>query len=326
MRLGKRIVVAGGSGFVGRALLEVLGEAGYAMTVLVRRPERCRELALYPNVRLRAWRPEDRDELTALMQGHDMLINLLVDQSDTLEAIPPEQFEKAGKALQHAANRAGIRRVLHLSYLGADSSAGGGWARQLGELEAAMHGVADAAVTTLRTSLLIGEGDDTASRYRDQLRHSRFLPVFGSKLRMQPLWVEDFARAAVGVLRNRDSFGQKWSIVGKEVLTLKDLALEVAELQGVDKPLIMDVCPANARLMRLLGPLAPRSIHPAQWVTLQEDRVDEMADFADCFGFEPASVEVALAAFVTPHDIRHRYNFFRKEAGRPLEELPRELL
>ena len=54
--------------------------------------------------------------------------------------------------------------------------------------------------------------------------------------------------------------------------------------------------------------------------------MDEMADFADCFGFEPASVEVALAAFVTPHDLRHRYNFFRKEAGRPLEELPRELL
>ncbi len=327
MRLGKKIAVFGGSGFIGREVGYTLAHAGYALTFYVRRPERYRELALLPDARVRAWQPGDKASTQAAVEGHHVLLNLLVDQSDMLEAVVPEWFAEVGPQLQQAASKAGIQRVLHLSYMDADGNAGDGWAKRLAALESAMHGVASAQTTTLRTSLIIGTGDDTSSRYRDQLRRMPFVPVYGAEYRMQPLWVRDLARAVVATVRNRDSFGKKWVAVGDDTLTLKELAQEVAEIMGVENAVVFSPCRLNARLLSGLGPLSPiKSLHPAQLVTLHGDRVADHADFEAQFGFKPADMEVALSTYVTPHDIRHRYSFFRKEAGRDLEELPKELL
>lgn len=326
MRLGNRIAVFGGSGFIGREVMYALAHAGYALTCYVRRPERYRDISLLPNTRVRRWTPLDDLSTRAALEGHTLLLNLTVDQSDALEAIAPVDFPALGQQLQQAAAKVGVRRILHLSYLDANGQAGSGWPKQLAEMEAALHGVPAAQTTTFRTSLVIGEGDDTSSRYRDQLKRMAFVPVYGAEYRFQPLWVKDLARLIKNSVRNKASFGQRWTAVGDDTLTLKELAQEVAEIMGVESPIIFSPCPLNARLMRKLGPLAPSSLHPAQLITLHGDRVADNADFEVQFGFKPTEVEVALSTYVMPHDIRHRYNFFRKEAGRDLKELPRELL
>lgn len=323
MRIGNKIAVIGGTGFIGRELIHALGEAGYVITAFVRRPERYRELSLMPNTRVRQWDLQN----TALLEGQDILLNLVVDQSDVLEAFAPDDFAEMGARLQKMANKASLKRILHLSYVDADSSSKGrGWAKQLADLESAMHGVAAAKVTTFRTSLLIGEFDDTTSRYRDQLKQFPFVPVYGADFQVQPLWVKDLARLVVNTVKNKASFGQKWVTVGDEVVTLKDLAQEVAEIMGIEKPIIFKPCLANAKLLSALGPLAPKSLHPAQLITLYGDRVADNAAFEAQYGFKPTEIEVALSTYVTPHDMRHRFNFFRKEAGRDLSELPKELL
>ncbi|SIN70865.1 NADH dehydrogenase [Sulfurivirga caldicuralii] len=326
MRLGNRIAVFGGSGFIGREVMYELAHAGYELTCYVRRPERYRDISLLPNTRVRGWTPLDDLSTREALEGHTMLLNLTVDQSDTLEAIAPEDFPALAKQLQKSAAKVGIRRILHLSYLDANAQAGGGWAKQLAEMEAALHAVPSAQTTTFRTSLVIGEGDDNSSRYRDQLKRMAFVPVYGAEYRFQPLWVKDLARLIKNCVRNKASFGQRWTAVGDDTLTLKELAQEVAEIMGVESPIVFSPCPLNARLLLKLGPLAPSSLHPAQLITLHGDRLADNADFETQFGFKPTEVEVALSTYVTPHDIRHRYNFFRKEAGRDLNELPRELL
>jgi len=326
MRLGNTVAVFGGTGFIGREVMYELAYAGYELTCYVRRPERYRDISLLPNTRVRAWTPLDAGSTRAALANHTMVLNLVVDQSDPLEAVDPADFSALGQQLQKAATQAGIRRVLHLSYVDANAQAGSGWAKQLAELEAALHGVPTAQTTTFRTSLVIGEGDDTSSRYRDQFRRMAFVPVYGADYRFQPLWVKDLARLITASVRNKASFGQRWTAVGDDTLTLKELAQEVAEIMGVENPIIFSPCPLNARLLLKLGPLAPRSLHPAQLVTLHGDRLADNADFEAQFGFKPTEVEVALSTYVTPHDIRHRYNFFRKEAGRDLAELPKEML
>lgn len=325
MRLGKNVVIVGGTGFIGREVAYALGEAGYQVTFLVRRPERYRDLMLLPNARVRQWQLE---QLEALLAGQDILVHLVVDQSDSLEALPPSEFVSHVQKLQRAATRAGIRRVIHLSYVEADANTSDGWCRSLAEMEAAMHGINTAAVTTLRASLLIGEQDDITRCYFAQAKRHGWMPVYQAEMRVQPLWVQDFARLVVKILRNRDSFGQRWTAVGPDTLTLRDLASEVGELTRGVEPYIFEVGALSARMLMALGPLAPESLHPSQLVTLQGDRVaeTEAGEFEARYGFVPTDVEVALASYITPHDVRHRYNFYRKEAGRPLEELPREWL
>lgn len=323
MRLGKNVVIIGGTGFVGREVAYVLGEAGYQVTFLVRRPERYRDLMLLPNARVRAWQTE---QLETLLQAQDILIHLVADQSDRLEALAPTEFVAHAQKLQRAATRAGIRRVIHLSYIEANANTSDGWCRSLAEMEAAMHGINTAAVTTLRTSLLIGEQDDTTRCYFAQAKQHGWMPVYQAEMRVQPLWVQDFARLVAGLLRNRDSFGQRWTAVGPDTLTLRELASEVGELTRGVEPYVFEVGPMAARMLMAMGPLAPQSLHPAQFVSLNGDRVVEENDFEARYGFVPTDVEVALASYITPHDVRHRYNFYRKEAGRPLEELPKEWL
>ena len=322
MILGNKVSVFGGTGFVGREVINELSKAGYEVTVLVRRPERYRDFLLYSNTVVKPLTSyDDAEQLNRALAGADIVVNLTTDRSSGNEMIEPSELSHVNQKLKLATESAGVKRVVSLSQIGASSDQpGSDWFGLLAEVDNLMHNVASANVTIFKPSLLIGEGDDTTSRFVKQLQRMSLLMVANANTVVQPVWVKDFALALVSSIRKPATFGQKIEVVGEERLTMKELGELVAEIMQKEA-IVFPMCRLNATIMAKLGAFAPvASVSSSQLLMLKNDMTSD-CDFSSIFGFMPSGLEWVISTYATPHHIRERYNFYRKEAGRNPREL-----
>lgn len=321
MKLGKKVCVLGGAGFVGRAVIPTLTESGYEVTVAVRRVERYRELALTPGVRLVALKNASTDALMALFKNHDTVINLYADQSNHTESVEEDSFVSVTQAIKKAAEQQGVARLIQLSQIGANATqAKSNWLRVLGEADGIIHNMASSKTTILRAGLLIGEGDNTTRLYKAQLSRLSIMMVPNAEKLVQPLWVKDFARALVVAIKNPAFFNAKVEVAGEERMSVMDLAEWVKGFMGLESAKLLPMCQANAKFMLWLGWLAPfKTADAYQQKQLAVDLISQQ-DFSSQFGFVPTSIESVLSGYIVPHKMRQRYEFFRGHAGRKSSE------
>ncbi|WP_238696292.1 NAD(P)H-binding protein [Thiomicrorhabdus sediminis] len=322
MLLANTVTLIGGTGFVGKAVLNELSKAGYQTRVVVRRAERFREFLLYPNTRLATLDSFDNaQQLQAAIQGSDIVINLMADRSTGTEMIEQADLTLANQHLKAAMESCHVKRVISLSQIGADSNAPhADWFGELAEVDNLMHNTAKAAVTIVKAGLLIGEHDDSTQRFINQINRAPLLMVANSKTTVQPLWIKDFAKAFVSIIKDSATYGHKLEMVGEERLSFKELAQLTAEIMQKDA-MVLPMCQLNAKVMSFLGAFAPMAtVSQAQNTQLKKDMVSD-SDFSTQFGFVPSSLESVISAYAAPHHIRERYNYYRKEANRDRGEL-----
>lgn len=319
--LGNKVVVLGGAGFVGRAVVNELSKQGFETSVCVRRLERYREYALYPNTKLVELSEYSDEALNQVMSGQDILVNLIADVTTGTESVEIGQQVEVTQRIKQVVDHAGIQRVMQLSQIGADATQQqNAYLSALGQADAIITN-ATAAVTILKAGLLIGDGDETTSRFNAQLNRLPLLPVYQSGRSVQPLGVADFAQAFVGSIKQSKLANQKVEVVGEQRLSLKELAEMVKEVKGEDEAFVLPMCGLNAKIMSFLGRFSPVcSVSKEQSLILSADLVSEQ-DFSTLFGFVPSSLESLLSSSIAPHHIRARYNDFRQDAGRDAEEL-----
>lgn len=320
--LGNKVCVFGGTGFVGREVVNALSKAGYEITLVVRRPERYREFALYPNTRLATLTSFDElTELNAVLMGMDVVVNLTADRSTGTELISEDDLIQVSTQLKSAMESTGVKRVMNLSQVNAVADqTNDEWLSQLAAVDQLMASVENADVTILKPSLLVGENDDTTARFVKQLKRMSLLMVANAETVVQPIWVKDFAQALVAAIRDRQLFGRQVEMAGEERMTLKELGELVVELMQKDA-IVFPMCRLNAKIMATLGGFAPvASVSQSQLVMLNQDMISA-DDFSTRFGFMPSGLEWVISTYAAPHHIRERYNYYRKEASRNAEEL-----
>ncbi|PLA74020.1 NAD-dependent dehydratase [Hydrogenovibrio sp. SC-1] len=321
--MNNKAVILGGTGFIGRAVVNELSKHGYEVSVVVRRPERFRDYLLFPKTKL--VQMDDllsSETLGKVFKNVGLVVNCLADLTLKTEAVDESDYVAVHQQIKKAAETAHVKRVISLSQIGADAGdATNQWGYHLGEADAIMHTIATAQTTILRAGVLLGANDEVVSCFKRQLELMPVLPVANSAKQVQPLAIQDFAKAVVACIDNVDAFGKKISVVGEERMTLKELANRVKEMMEKEDAIVFPMCRLNAKFMSFLGALAPiKSVSSVQMSLLQTDLISD-TDFSSQFGFEPMSVEQALALYVLTTHQRERYNQFRQAAGRNLEEL-----
>lgn len=319
--LGNKVVVLGGTGFVGRAVVNELSKLGYEITVCVRRPQRFREFALFQNTKVVELFEMTMESLNEVMAEKNILVNLMADRTTETESVEVEDLVAVTQKITQVVDHVAIQRIVHLSQIGADATQETNqYLAVLGESDAIIdNAVAD--VTIFRAGLLIGEGDETTTRFASQLDRFPLLPIYKSATEIQPLWIKDFAKAMAGSVREANTFGKKLEVVGEQRLTLKELAELVKDVKNMDDAFVLPMCTLNARIMSALGGLSPvRSISKEQTLNLSVDLISEQ-DFSVQFGFVPISLESVLFRSLVPNHLRARFNDMRQDAGRNAEEL-----
>lgn len=232
------ILVLGGTGFVGRSvcarLVERAGAAGGRITVVTRRLASAKHVQLLPTVDVVEADVHDPVQLQRLVAGRDAVINLV----GILHGSEAE-FERvhAGlpRQLAHACADHGVRRVIHLSALGAGERAPSRYLRSKGAGEAALK-LAHLDLTLLRPSVIFGAADRFINLFAQLQSALPVLPLAGARARFQPVWVEDVALAVQRCLDDPSTIGLTIECVGPQVFTLADLARLAGEWSGHARP------------------------------------------------------------------------------------------
>ena len=244
-----RVLVIGGTGFIGQQLVGRLVAQGDSVFVPTRRLPSARELLVYPTVTVLPGDVYDEALLDGLMNGMDAVINLVgVLHGSAPKAGQPygPEFERAHvelpRLIAKACVRSGVQRCVHVSALGASAQGTSAYSRSKAAGEAAIMAVAKEnpllCVTILQPSVVFGPKDKFMNMFAGLARFFPVLPLAGSKAKMQPIYVVDLAQAIANCLVNKHTCGQTYEMAGPNVYTLGELVTLAAKYSGHPRPVI----------------------------------------------------------------------------------------
>lgn len=227
------VLVLGGSGFVGRHACEHLVRAGHRVTVVTRRASHAAAVQTLPGLTVREAHVHEEAALARLVAGHDAVVNLIaVLHGD--EA----RFDRVHVQLPARIARtmlgAGVKRLVHVSALGADAQGPSMYQRSKARGEAVLK-AAGLELTLLRPSVIFGAEDKFLNLFASLQKVLPFMPLAGSSTKFQPVWVADVAQAIVACLQDRDTIGQTVEACGPEVFTLGELVQRAGQWAGVNR-------------------------------------------------------------------------------------------
>lgn len=319
-----KILVLGGSGFVGRHLIERLQRQDAQVTLPTRRLAAARPLWHLPCVDMIETDVTRPGELEALVPGHDAVVNLLA----TLHGSQAE-FERVHvdfvRRLAAACAVSGVRRVVHVSALGAAADAPSRYLRSRAAGEAVLQqAVASGALdlTVLRPSVIYGAGDRFLSLFARLQRFLPVMPLAASGAQFQPVWVRDVAQALLRALADAGTIGQTCEACGPDVFTLRELVRLAGQWAGVRAG-------RGRPIIGLPAPLARLQALVLEWLPgpplLTRDNLDSMktANVASgqlpglaALGITPAPLAVAGPLSLGAAGLAAQLDVLRRSAGR----------
>jgi len=302
-----KILVVGGSGFIGQYLIGRLVKAEHRVYVPTRRQPSARELLVYPTVTVMERDVHDDAQLDSIVRGMDGVINLVgILHSRPGDPYGPD-FEKAHvelpRRLAQACVRNGVPRLLHVSALGASVQGSSQYLRSKGAGEAALQEVCASSdsfhVTIFRPSVVFGPGDHFMNMFAGLARFFPVLPLAGSTARMQPVFVGDVAQAIVRSLDRSDACAQVYELAGPKVYTLGELVELAAKWSGHPRKIIalpMSIGRLQARFFEILPgePLMSRD----NLDSLQTDNVLSADAQQSVLGIVPTPLEEVAPAYL----------------------------
>ena len=305
------ITVFGGSGFIGRALVQRLAETGACIRVAVRDPEQAMPLKplgdvgqivpIQANVRNDA-------SVRAAVAGAGAVVNLVgilyPSGAQTFEAVHRQAAERIAKA----AAAEGASRFVHMSALGVAKESPSVYARTKAAGEEAVRAAFPAAAI-IRPSVVFGPGDGFFNLFASLARFTPVLPlVGGGATRFQPVYVGDVADAMAKILADPTLGGKTYELGGTHIYTFKELMQLVLRETGMRRllvPVPFGVASFEAAFLEML-PKPP--LTRDQVALLRSDNVvgGQHPGLAD-LGITPTAAEVILPFYMDMYRKGGRY-------------------
>lgn len=299
----KIATVFGGSGFLGRHVVQRLAAQGYIVRAAVRDTESAKVLrpmgAVGQVVPLYA--PVSVESLSArAVEGASVVINLagVLTESKKNEFFATHA-DGAGRVARLA--RAAGARLVHVSAVGADSSSQSAYARSKGDGEQAVKNAhADAAI--LRPSIIFGPEDRFFNRFAMIAAHAPVLPIVHGNTKFQPVYVSDVADAVLAALEPQAA-GKTYELGGPEQKSFKAL---MQQMLGIieRKPCVWDM---PLCLASLLACIPYSGLSKDQIVLLRADNVvapDALG--LKQLGITPARLDLVLPTYLARYRVSGR--------------------
>lgn len=222
--MSQLVTIIGGSGFLGRYVAQRMAKAGWRVRVAVRRPNEA--LFVRPYGAVGQVEPvfcniRDDASVAAVLTGADAVVNCVgVMGRDGRNTVQSVNHEGAARVARIAA-ALGVRRMVHVSAIGASADAPSAYSRTKAAGEAAVRAAFPNAVI-LRPSILFGPEDSFFNRFARMATRSLVLPLFGAGTKFQPVYVDDVARAAELALTGEAAPGV-YELGGPDVMSFREL-------------------------------------------------------------------------------------------------------
>ena len=283
------VLVAGGTGFIGRNLCAELVERGHQVTALSRDPD---PSELPDGVETTVGDISAYDSVEGAFEGKDVVVNL-VALSPLFQ--PPKgvshmtvHYGGTENVLQ-AMDEHGVDKLVHMSALGANPDGATEYIRAKGLAEEAVH-EADIDSVIFQPSVVFGDGGEFVPFARKLTPGPLFkvLPG-GGKTRFQPIHVGDLVPILADAVEDDEHLGEVYEIGGPAVLTLAEVTRLAYEAKGKSAT-IVPMPMAIAKLgLTVAGPLPFIPMGPDQARSLRLDNTTTDNDVT-AFGVDPGSL------------------------------------
>jgi uncharacterized protein YbjT (DUF2867 family) len=272
-----KILLTGGSGFIGRHVLRALEAEKHEIVLATRRSG------------VDFSKMQSADDWMTLLNGVDVVINCVGIIVETSTQTFADIHVHAPSALFHACVRAGVKRVIHISALGADELAFTPYqsSKRAGD-EVLRHLPVEWFV--LRPSLVYGEGGTSAALFQ-RLAGLPLIPLLGHGSQwVQPVHVDDLVETVMRCLRAHPAH-RTLDVVGAYPIRFVEWLQAMRQARGKRKAPTLAIPFSfvlfNARWLRFLIPLS----HPDNIRMLQRGNVADVLPLAEFLGHMPRSVE-----------------------------------
>jgi uncharacterized protein YbjT (DUF2867 family) len=295
---GDRVVtVFGGTGFLGRCIVRHLRLHGFCVRVASRHPDRGHVLVGPDNPQLRSIKVDVRDERSvadalADTYGAVNAVSLYLERGqETFHSVHVQSAQRVAAQAQ----RSGLKRLIHVSGIGADPRSQSLYIRKRGEGELAVR-EAFADTILIRPAVMFGPDDAFLTPILKLLKRLPFFPMFGNgRMRLQPVYVEDVGQAIAKIMEWEQTGPTMFECGGPRVYSYEDLLRTVARAAGI-KPILLPVTfvawGALAWISELL-PSPPITRNQVELMQIDNVSMPEMTGL-EALGICPHSVEEIL--------------------------------
>ncbi len=297
-----RVTILGASGFVGRYVVRDLARDGAVIAACGRNAATAGFLRPMGDVgQIATFSADLGDEraLAAVVEGADAVVNLVGILFERGKQRFDLAHHRGPQKLAALAKSAGVKRLVHVSALGADANSRSAYSRSKAEGEAAVRAAFPGA-TILRPSLVFGPEDTFFNRFGAMARFSPVLPLIGGgATRFQPVYVGDVADAVAAVLSRSDTEGKTYELAGPAVFTLRQLFELILHVIG-RKRLLMSIPFGLASLEAFFLEWLPNPLLTRDQVRLlRQDSIAApgMPGLAE-LGIAPTALELVLPTYL----------------------------
>ncbi len=310
----KLVTVFGGSGFLGRHVVQALARRGYRVRVGCRRPDLAGHLQPLGNVgqiqpvqaNLRY-----RWSVDKAVEGADHVINLvgILYESGRQTFSAVQDFGARAVAEAARAEGAGLTQI---SALGADPDSQSLYAttKARGE-QAVMETLPDAVI--FRPSIVFGPEDDFFNKFAAMTRFSPALPLIGGgTTKFQPVYVADVAEAIARSVDGKVEAGTIYELGGPEVLTFRQCLEKMLEVTERKRALVSVPWPIARMQAAILGMLPKPLLTSDQLKLLRHDNVVSRQAMDDGrtlsgIGIRPQSVDAILPTYLWQYRVSGQF-------------------
>jgi NADH dehydrogenase len=311
--------VFGGSGFIGRHLVQRLAAQGWRVRVAVRDPVAARFLQPLGDVGqvVPVFADIRRDAaVKAAVEGASLVVNVVGILFERRRAGFQAIHVDGAARVAEAAAAAGAGSLVHVSALGADARSASAYARSKAAGEEAVLAAFPAA-SILRPSVVFGPEDDFFNRFARLASLSPVLPVFvtddlrtlcrgdgchpfgSGGARFQPVYAGDVADAIVSAASSPGHRGRLYQLGGPRVYSLKEvleLVLKITGRQRLLVPLPLSVARLSAAFLQQL-PNPPLTVDQVRLLAVDNVVAPGSPGLAE-LGVKPTSAELILPSYL----------------------------
>lgn len=291
------ILVTGGTGFIGQALVRHLAEAGHQVRILLRASSRSPNLPRSVPVEVTVSGLDDERGLRAAMVGVDTIYHLAGSEWRGVYASLVEIDIQGTQNVVAAAIDARVKRLFFVSHLGADRASAYPVlkAKAIAEEFIRRSGI---EYTILRTAIVFGRNDGFTTglaQLLSTLPRVFLVPGDGESL-LQPLWVEDLATCLTWALDDERTLNQMYDIGGPEYLTFNQIILTIMEVLGIQRRLIHLRQPYLRAITVMLENMLPSTPVSVYWLDyLATNRAGALDAIPRLFNLMPSRMSQRLA-------------------------------
>ena len=315
------VIIFGGTGFLGRYIVNRLSKLGYIINIVTRTPNEAIFLKTSGNigqVKFTEGSFSDLSNFTSLFNTSDIIINcvgILNEEGDqTFKKLHIDIPEK----LAILAKKNGVKKFIHISSIGANPKSDSKYSKSKGIAEVKILKAFPEAII-LRPSIVFGSEDQFFNLFSQISSISPILPIVGGNTKFQPVYVDDIAKMVVGVLKMEAPNLKKNNIIyelgGPEILSFHSLMVKMLSII-YRKKLIVNLpfwlakamCPIILILNKLTFKKIPLLITEDSVKQLKNDNIvsKENLSFED-LEIRPKSLDLILPSYLKRY--RPRGNF-----------------